>query len=181
LLAAWSGTWNLKASIERRRCRATWCANADLILAMGTAYLERIEALGGGAGRAYLLSDFASRGASSRAISDPIGMELDVYRATADEAPRRRSDASSIALPGARHGSGVDAPALDGWCCSDPVGHRCRRLPERRASGGGNPIRYEAVDVDGADSNAPSTHCAMRYLGQRHRALQERMHDTCDA
>lgn len=57
---------------------------ADLILAMGPHHLERIEALGG-AGRAYLLSDFASRGASSRSISDPIGMELDVYRATADE------------------------------------------------------------------------------------------------
>jgi protein arginine phosphatase len=58
--------------------------NADLILAMGPHHLERIEALGGG-GKAYLLSDFASRGASMRAISDPIGMELDVYRATADE------------------------------------------------------------------------------------------------
>ena len=57
---------------------------ADLILAMGPHHLERIEALGGG-GKAYLLSDFASRGASIRAISDPIGMELDVYRATADE------------------------------------------------------------------------------------------------
>jgi protein-tyrosine-phosphatase len=58
--------------------------DSDLILAMGPHHLERIEALGG-AGRAYLLSDFASRGASSRAISDPIGMELEVYRATADE------------------------------------------------------------------------------------------------
>ena len=58
--------------------------SADLILAMGPHHLERIEALGGG-GKAYLLSDFASRGASMRAISDPIGMELDVYRATADE------------------------------------------------------------------------------------------------
>jgi protein-tyrosine-phosphatase len=58
--------------------------DADLILAMGPHHLERIEALGG-AGRAFLLADFASRGASSRAISDPVGMELDVYRATADE------------------------------------------------------------------------------------------------
>jgi len=58
--------------------------DADLILAMGPHHLERIEALGG-AGRAFLLSDFASRGASSRAISDPVGAELDVYRATADE------------------------------------------------------------------------------------------------
>lgn len=58
--------------------------DADLILAMGPHHLERIEALGG-AGRAYLLSDFASHGASLRPISDPIGAELDVYRATADE------------------------------------------------------------------------------------------------
>jgi len=58
--------------------------SADLILAMGPHHLERIEALGG-AGRSYLLAEYASHGASSRAISDPIGAELDVYRATADE------------------------------------------------------------------------------------------------
>jgi protein-tyrosine-phosphatase len=57
---------------------------SDLILAMGPHHLERIEALGG-AGKAFLLADFASRGTSSRAISDPIGAELDVYRGTADE------------------------------------------------------------------------------------------------
>lgn len=57
---------------------------SDLILAMGPHHLERIEALGG-AGKAYLLADYASHGASLRAISDPIGAELDVYRATADE------------------------------------------------------------------------------------------------
>ncbi len=56
----------------------------DLILAMGPHHLERIEALGGG-GRAYLLSEYASHGATSRPISDPIGAELEVYRATADE------------------------------------------------------------------------------------------------
>src|SRR3954463_1618631 len=58
--------------------------DADLILAMGPHHLERIEALGG-AEHAYLLADYASRGASARAISDPIGAELEVYRATADE------------------------------------------------------------------------------------------------
>lgn len=57
---------------------------ADLILAMGPHHLERIEALGGG-GCAFLLSEFASHGASSRPISDPIGAELAVYRITADE------------------------------------------------------------------------------------------------
>lgn len=58
--------------------------DADLVLAMGPHHLERVEALGG-AGKAYLLTDFASRGADSRPVNDPIGGELDVYRATADE------------------------------------------------------------------------------------------------
>ncbi len=62
----------------------TLVREADLILAMGPHHLERIEALGG-AGKSFLLADYASHGASTRPISDPIGAELDVYRATADE------------------------------------------------------------------------------------------------
>jgi protein-tyrosine-phosphatase len=58
--------------------------DADLVLAMGPHHLERIEALGG-AGKSYLLTDFASRGATVRPVNDPIGGELDVYRTTADE------------------------------------------------------------------------------------------------
>jgi protein-tyrosine-phosphatase len=58
--------------------------DADLILAMGPHHLERIEALGG-AGKSYLVTDFASRGASARPVNGPIGGELDVYRTTADE------------------------------------------------------------------------------------------------
>jgi protein-tyrosine-phosphatase len=58
--------------------------DADLVLAMGPHHLERIEALGG-SGRSYLITDFASRGASARPVNDPIGGELDVYRATVDE------------------------------------------------------------------------------------------------
>ena len=58
--------------------------SADLVLAMGPHHLERIEALGG-TGKAFLLSDYASHGASNRPISDPVGAELGVYRATADE------------------------------------------------------------------------------------------------
>jgi protein-tyrosine-phosphatase len=56
----------------------------DIILAMGPHHLERIEALGG-EGKAFLVSDYSSRGASHRPINDPVGAELDVYRATADE------------------------------------------------------------------------------------------------
>lgn len=59
----------------------------DLILAMGPHHLERIEALGGEQ-RAFLLSDFASHGASQRPISDPMGSGLDVYRATYEELER---------------------------------------------------------------------------------------------
>lgn len=58
--------------------------DANLVLAMGPHHLERVEALGG-TGRAYLLTDFASRGSSARPVNDPIGGELDLYRSTADE------------------------------------------------------------------------------------------------
>ena len=60
---------------------------SDLILAMGPHHLDRVDALGGGS-KAFLLADYASHGASARAISDPIGGELDVYRSTADELER---------------------------------------------------------------------------------------------
>ena len=59
-------------------------AGSDVILAMGPHHLERIEALGGG-GKAHLLTEFASGGATSRAVSDPFGGDLELYRATADE------------------------------------------------------------------------------------------------
>jgi protein-tyrosine-phosphatase len=60
---------------------------ADLILAMGPHHLERIEALGGG-DKGHLLTAYASRGKSSRPVNDPMGGELDVYRATLDELER---------------------------------------------------------------------------------------------
>ena len=56
----------------------------DLLLAMGPHHLERIEALGG-TGKAHLLRSFASRGADSRAISDPFGGDLEIYRGAAEE------------------------------------------------------------------------------------------------
>lgn len=57
---------------------------ADLILVMGPHHLERVEALGG-VGKAYLLTDFSSRTNEGRAVSDPFGGDLDVYRATVDD------------------------------------------------------------------------------------------------
>jgi protein-tyrosine-phosphatase len=57
---------------------------ADLILVMGPHHLERVEALGGG-GKAHLLMSYASRGTDERAVTDPFGGDLDVYRSTVEE------------------------------------------------------------------------------------------------
>jgi protein-tyrosine-phosphatase len=62
-------------------------AQYDIILAMGPHHLERVEALGG-SGKSYTLAGFASRGRSERAINDPMGGELDVYRETYVELER---------------------------------------------------------------------------------------------
>jgi len=51
----------------------------ELVLVMSPHHLERVEALGG-KGRAHLLSSYATRGASARAIADPFGGDLDAYR-----------------------------------------------------------------------------------------------------
>lgn len=60
---------------------------SDLVLAMGPHHLERIEALGG-VGKAHLLTAYASHGKEDRAISDPFGGDLDVYRTAVDELMR---------------------------------------------------------------------------------------------
>ena len=60
---------------------------ARAALAMGPHHVERIEALGGG-GKVHLLSAYASRGANTQPISDPMGADLEIYRATVDELER---------------------------------------------------------------------------------------------
>lgn len=62
-------------------------AGSDLVLAMGPQHVDRARALGG-QGKAWLLTEFASHGESSRPISDPIGGDLSIYRDTADELER---------------------------------------------------------------------------------------------
>ena len=57
---------------------------SDLIIAMSAHHLERVEALGG-AGKSFLLIGYPMAGAAAPAIEDPIGGDLDDYRATADE------------------------------------------------------------------------------------------------
>jgi protein-tyrosine-phosphatase len=61
--------------------------DSDLILAMGPHHVERIEALGG-EGKTHLIADYAERSDDGRAIVDPFGGGLDIYRSTADELER---------------------------------------------------------------------------------------------
>lgn len=61
-------------------------AASDIILAMGPHHLERAEALGG-AGRSHLLTAYVNPG-DPRAVSDPFGGDLEIYRATFDELER---------------------------------------------------------------------------------------------
>lgn len=95
--SAWDGApasdGALLVGMERRfdlgshRSRALTRAmveEADAIFTMGPHHLERVEALGGRA-KAYLLTAYPSPGGSGRAIADPMGGDLDLYRATADE------------------------------------------------------------------------------------------------
>lgn len=56
----------------------------DVVLVMGPHHLERAEALGG-EGRVHLLTHYAAHGSTDRAVSDPFGGDLDVYRATYEE------------------------------------------------------------------------------------------------
>jgi protein-tyrosine-phosphatase len=59
----------------------------DLVLTMGPHHTERVEALGG-KGKAFLITTYASRGATDRPIGDPFGGELELYRETYDELER---------------------------------------------------------------------------------------------
>ena len=50
-------------------------------------HVERIEAMGG-SGKTYLITDYAERSDEGRAIVDPFGGGLDIYRSTVDELER---------------------------------------------------------------------------------------------
>ena len=62
-------------------------ADSEIVLVMSPQHLQRVRELGG-EGKAYLLTDFASHGASARAVSDPFGGDLEMYRATYEELER---------------------------------------------------------------------------------------------
>lgn len=78
-------------------------AGADLLLTMGPHHLDRVDALGG-AGRAHLLTAYAS--GHPRAVSDPFGGDLDVYRATYRELAEQITRVLDriVAERSARHG-----------------------------------------------------------------------------
>ncbi len=61
-------------------------SGADVVLGMGPHHVERVEALGGD--NVHTLVSYASHGKTDRAISDPVGQDLSVYRATYEELDR---------------------------------------------------------------------------------------------
>jgi protein-tyrosine-phosphatase len=70
-----------------RQLSAEIVRDADLVLVMGVHHLDRVEALGG-AGKSFMLTDFASTAQNVRPVSDPFGGDLEVYRATFGELER---------------------------------------------------------------------------------------------
>jgi protein-tyrosine-phosphatase len=60
---------------------------ADIILAMGPQHRDQAESLGGRT-KAHLLTSYASHDNEDRAVSDPFGGNLDVYRAAYAELTR---------------------------------------------------------------------------------------------
>jgi len=83
LLVGMERRLDLSGHRSRQLTRAI-VADSDLIFTMGPHHLERVEALGG-AGKSYLLSAYPTPGNAGRPINDPMGGDLDVYRATFDE------------------------------------------------------------------------------------------------
>ncbi len=78
----------LDLSAHRARpLSADLVASSDVILTMGPHHLDRAQALGG-TGRSHLLTAFADGADDGRAIGDPFGGDLPVYRGTFDELSR---------------------------------------------------------------------------------------------
>ena len=78
---------------------------ADLVLAMGERHLARVGELGG-AGKAFLLTDFASNGERARGVADPFGGDLTAYRTTFAELDREVRRALARLVPSGAPGEG---------------------------------------------------------------------------
>lgn len=61
--------------------RVEW---ADMILVMGPGHLAAVEAMGG-ADKAGLITEFLDGEGGGRPVLDPIGGEVEIYRATRDQ------------------------------------------------------------------------------------------------
>ncbi|MGH7590759.1 MAG: low molecular weight protein arginine phosphatase [Gemmatimonadales bacterium] len=66
-----------------RRATAELVARADVIFTMSRSHLERVEALGG-TGKSHLLGEFAGEHGEDAEVQDPMGGEIDGYRAAFD-------------------------------------------------------------------------------------------------
>ena len=72
---------------------------ADLIFAMSAHHVERIVALGG-AGKTFLLGDYAGRPIHECEVDDPFGGGLDDYRRTYEQLEQLMKDALPRLLRG---------------------------------------------------------------------------------
>jgi protein-tyrosine phosphatase len=78
---------------------------ADLVLAMGDRHLARVGELGG-AGKAFLLTDFASHGERAGGVADPFGGDLAAYRMTFAELQHEVRRAIDRLVPSGAPGDG---------------------------------------------------------------------------
>ena len=63
-------------------------ADSDLILCMSEHHVGDAIALGG-AGKTFLLDDYASNGTTSSSVADPFGQHIEAYRDAADDIERQ--------------------------------------------------------------------------------------------
>ena len=61
--------------------------DADLILVMGPHHLAAVDAMGGG-DKAGIVTDFLAGDEAGRPIADPVGGDIETYRATRDQLAR---------------------------------------------------------------------------------------------
>jgi protein-tyrosine-phosphatase len=80
---------------------------ADLLLGMAAHHVERAEAMGG-AGKTFLLGQYAGRDSGSDQVEDPYGGDLEEYRRTYQQLEALLKDAVAriVKEHGARAGQG---------------------------------------------------------------------------
>ena len=133
-------------------------------------------------GSAYLLSDYASHGASIAPISDPIGAELDVYRAHGRRARGGDSSRAGSHHRGARRRTVMRVSVAAGAARPPGRALALAALPERRAARGGHSARV----LERSTSNRRDFEDVVaelkreRVAGNVTMPFKERMHDACD-